>query len=125
MHSTLETTMTRILKLAIIAVFLAAPFSACDTPDRLAPGTKAFAIDGGIYIPDFDPRVYRHMFDADYRTAYPHLHRGDKLTVLKDEETGPTRHVEVKVESGDVAGELGLMSRADLQPIDNSIGGSR
>ncbi len=125
MHSNLETIMTRILKLAIVAVFLAAPFSACDTPDRLVPGTKAFAISGGIYIPDFDPRVYRHMFDADYQTAWPHLHRGDKLTVLKDEETGPKRSVEVKVESGDVAGELGVMSRAAIQAIDNSIGGDR
>ncbi len=117
--------MVRILKLVIIAAFLAAPFSACDTPDRLKPGAKAYAVNGGIYIPDFDPRVYRHIFDSDYRTAYPHLHRGDKISVLKDEETGPKRLVEVKVESGEVIGETGLMSRDDIQPINNSIGGSR
>ncbi len=123
--------MIRLLKLSILAAILAVPFWGCETPAnrRLVPGEPCLATDSrhaadglyevGIYIPAFDPSVYGKMLQPDYdRSKTPHLHIGDKLTVVKDASNDPSeaRTIEVKVETGQLAGEFGEMSRADLQP---------
>lgn len=117
------------LKLMIIALILLTSITGCAGPEssRLAAGDKVLAYDShhatdaenavAIFIPAWDRTLYMKILQPGFDPhTFPHLHIGDKMTVMKDEDTTPDRRVDVKVETGEISGEFGSISRADLRP---------
>lgn len=100
---------------------------------RLSPGDIVYAFTDrkdqegivGGYFPHLDPSVYSHVLDRDFDPhAVPHLSTGDRLVVVKDDDAMDTktwdnqpngRTVEVKAETGMLAGKTGSVRRRDLE----------
>ncbi len=91
--------MIRLLKLSILAAILAVPF--WPVQERLRIGSKAFVASDRPFT------------------------RGTRVVVLGDSGTGSVRYVVVKVDMGGPTGNVGEIRRADLCPIDPTIGGDR